>query len=202
MAHSTRPAGAAPRELPDESTLRADLRERRERVIDAAMRLMVAEDYQRIQIKDVAVEADVALGTLYRYFNSKDHVFACALAKWASSFGDRIDRTQSSSRLETVTNVYRRAARAFERQPRVFDVLVQLQGSADPFAAEVYSDFARRQNETFASALDGIEDPERSDIVAVMGAVLSEGLRQRQLGLATFAEVHRRIARAAELILG
>ena len=36
-------------------------------------------------MKDVAERSGVALGTIYRYFSSKDHVAAAALLEWARS---------------------------------------------------------------------------------------------------------------------
>ena len=41
-----------------------DQRARRQRIIDAGLVLLERNEYERIQIKDVAEEADVALGTL------------------------------------------------------------------------------------------------------------------------------------------
>ncbi|WP_216897736.1 TetR/AcrR family transcriptional regulator [Nocardia alni] len=49
---------------------------RRERILDAATELAAAADYDRVQMLDVAKSAGVAIGTLYRYFPSKTHLFA------------------------------------------------------------------------------------------------------------------------------
>jgi len=49
---------------------------RRERILDAAAELAAAADYDRVQMVDIAKSAGVAIGTLYRYFPSKTHVFA------------------------------------------------------------------------------------------------------------------------------
>src|SRR6266567_4761567 len=48
---------------------------RRERILDAAAELGSAADYDRVQMVDVAKSAGVAIGTLYRYFPSKTHLF-------------------------------------------------------------------------------------------------------------------------------
>ncbi|MFF9542520.1 TetR family transcriptional regulator [Streptomyces albidoflavus] len=49
---------------------------RRERILAAAAALGAEIPYDRVQMQDVARAADVALGTLYRYFPSKTHLFA------------------------------------------------------------------------------------------------------------------------------
>src|SRR5277367_6168901 len=41
---------------------------RRQRVIDAAMTLALEGGYEAVQMRDVAARADVAMGTVYRYF--------------------------------------------------------------------------------------------------------------------------------------
>src|SRR3954447_24685454 len=117
----TRTSAPAPRTLPEVASLRIDQRERRQRIVDAAARLMVTTDYDRIQVKDVADHADVALGTLYRYFNSKDHLFACALQSWSERFGDHLALSPTGPTVDRVRAVYRLAVRAFEKQPRVYN---------------------------------------------------------------------------------
>jgi AcrR family transcriptional regulator len=192
------------RSVPDVATLRDDQRRRRQRIVEAAAALMVEVDYDRIQVKDVADAAGVALGTLYRYFNSKDHLFAWALRSWAGGFDERLARRPSGSTLERVKAVYRLAARAFERQPRVYDVLMQIQSSTDAQAVSVFRDFATNQVEVFGRALErsAMPDDRRADVVAVMDAVLDENLRAWRLGLRSISSVYRSIDRAAELLLG
>ena len=55
---------------------------RRQRVVDAAMSLGLDGGYEAVQMRDVAARADVAMGTVYRYFTSKDHLLAAALVHW------------------------------------------------------------------------------------------------------------------------
>src|SRR5258708_12790813 len=56
---------------------------RRDRIIDAGLALLDDRDYDRIQVKEIADGAGVALGTGYHYFSSKDHLFAAVLIPWA-----------------------------------------------------------------------------------------------------------------------
>jgi AcrR family transcriptional regulator len=98
VRHSTRPASAPEREIPAPGALPEDQRARRQRIVDAARHLMATVDYSKIQVKDVAEEANVSLGTLYRYFSSKDHLFACALADWAAPMDAELRERQRRSR--------------------------------------------------------------------------------------------------------
>jgi AcrR family transcriptional regulator len=200
--HSTRTADADVRTLPEVDTLRSDQRQRRQRIVDAAAELMVDVDYDKIQVKDVADRAGVALGTLYRYFNSKDHLFACALQSWSTGFEGRLDLSPTGPTVDRVKATYRLAARAFERQPRVYGVMIQVQSSKDPHAAEVWRRFAGDLSTAFGVALEHSRLPEqkRLDVISVMSAVLDENLRSWQLGLQTIGGVYGAIDRAADLI--
>ena len=48
--------------------------QRRARVVAAAMALAAKGGYDAVQMRAVSTEADVALGTIYRYFSSKDQL--------------------------------------------------------------------------------------------------------------------------------
>jgi AcrR family transcriptional regulator len=54
---------------------------RRERILTAATRLAAIDGLEHVQMQDIARHAEVALGTLYRYFPSKTQLFAAAF-RW------------------------------------------------------------------------------------------------------------------------
>ena len=63
---------------------------RRERTIAAAVELATGGGYDAVQMRDVAARAEVALGTLYRHYPSKDQLLLSALADQAASLLERI----------------------------------------------------------------------------------------------------------------
>jgi AcrR family transcriptional regulator len=54
---------------------REQLRRRRE-ILDAASRLFSTRGYAEVSMKEIATEAECAVGTLYRFFESKEAVYA------------------------------------------------------------------------------------------------------------------------------
>src|ERR1700735_4222898 len=101
------------------SLLTEDQLARRQRIIDAGLALLERNEYERIQMKDVAEEANVALGTLYHYFSSKEHLFAEVLVKWAASLRTSLTRRPltGDSPQQKLTEALHRSIRAFQRQP-------------------------------------------------------------------------------------
>jgi AcrR family transcriptional regulator len=62
---------------------------RREAAIDQALRDLATRDYESIQMREIAERAGIALATLYRYFPSKEYLFAVALERWVARGGSR-----------------------------------------------------------------------------------------------------------------
>lgn len=56
-------------------------RDRRKRILDATIELASSGGFDAVQMRAVAERADVALGTLYRYFPSKIHLLVSALGR-------------------------------------------------------------------------------------------------------------------------
>src|ERR1700678_4431392 len=121
------------------AVLNAAQQQRRQRLIDAGLALLQRQDFERIQVKDVAEEADVALGTLYSYFSSKEHLFAEVLVQWAATLRASIARhpLDGVTPQEKLTQAFHRSVRAFQRQPQLARLVATLQLSSDPFATEI-----------------------------------------------------------------
>jgi AcrR family transcriptional regulator len=62
------------------------------RVLDAAIELFLRRGYAEVSIDDIAEEAGVAKGSVYRYFPSKEEVFFAAVE---SAVGDAVHRFET-----------------------------------------------------------------------------------------------------------
>ncbi len=67
--------------------------ERRKRILDATMAIASKGGYEAVQMRAVADRADVAVGTLYRYFPSKVHLLVSALGREFSRIDAKTDRS-------------------------------------------------------------------------------------------------------------
>jgi AcrR family transcriptional regulator len=201
MAEAYHGRGANRQPAPAPESLDVHQRARRDRIIHAALRLMATTPYENLQMKDITVEARVALGTTYRYFNSKEHLVAEALLVWATQFGQEV-ASSGPEPVDRVKVAYRRAVRAFELSPCVYDHMLAVQGSTDPRVREIFDLFASGQLDAFASYLSDVPSPRRGRVVAVMSAVLGEALRGWSLRRMTIDEVYEALDSAADLLVG
>lgn len=187
---------------PRPETLIPTQRARRERIVDKAFEYLVHHPYDEIQVRDIATDADVALGTVYRYFTSKEHIFAAVLVKWGDAMGERVQRrplagTDTASRLK---ELYLRSLKAFERRPQFFRMLVVIENTTDPHARELYEAFTKVSRDAFHEPLAGYERETAEAISNTLLAVLNASLRGWATGSITIDEARRRMTAAVDLI--
>jgi AcrR family transcriptional regulator len=116
-------------------------RDRRRRILDATLALASKGGFDAVQMRAVAESADVALGTLYRYFPSKIHLLVSALANQFEQAQAALDRKPipGDTPEERVTHVLGRTTRGLQREPQLTEALTRAFMFADAsVAAEIH----------------------------------------------------------------
>ena len=191
--------------IPDPASLPERQQERRQRIVRAAIALLERGEYDAIQMRDVAQEAGVALATIYRYFTSKEHLYAAALLEWASDYPARRrpqNGNRASSAEEQLRTLMRRAVRAFERYPQMMRAEIVLENSSDPNARALFDEFAARNVSTLLDALSSTDPARAAAIVDTVNSVLVTRLRSWALGRSSIRDVDRSVQRTLDLIFG
>lgn len=209
--------------VPETSTLPHNQAARRGRVIEAAMALAAEGGYDAVQMRDVAAGANVALGTIYRYFSSKDHVAAAALLEWARALDGQGASARSNggeggqggqggprragrgggagSMTDRLVAILRRAVRAYQREPNFARLLILAATSTDPFAGECYREMGDSVYAALGAALDDLDPTERRRVLDVVGAVWYHALVEWVNDRKTIAQVYEAVESAARLVL-
>jgi AcrR family transcriptional regulator len=195
------PHGTAPPPSPE--SLTPSQFARRERIVKVALNLLVNGDYEKIQMRDVAEGSDVALGTVYRYFTSKEHLFAAVQIEWVKSLHRQILRRPPTgeSNLERLSEVLHKSVRAFQTQPQFYRVLLVLEVAKDPFAKELYEVMTRETEATYLESLSGVDPKTALDLLGVVLAVLGAELKSWVLGRQSIDEVKQNLDAALWLLL-
>ena len=145
-----------------------DQRARQLRILRTAEQLGSECALDQVQMHEVAKRAGVAVGTLYRYFPSKTHLFVGVMAHQIDRLVQALATRapDSDSPVENVFDVLARANRAVLRQPLLATAMMQSAGAANP---ETVTDVARI-DETMRSVLlseAGIEHPSANDLAVL-----------------------------------
>jgi AcrR family transcriptional regulator len=143
------------------TTLTKSQAARRERVLRAALELGSSGGYDAVQMRDVATSAGVALGTIYRYFSSKDHLLAAAMVAWTLDLERRVGQKppKGETTTERVSDVLRRATRAMEKEPNLSEAVVTALLSPDPGAAACQEEVSASMTRIMSLALGDDFDP-------------------------------------------
>ncbi len=175
---------------------------RRDRIIDAALLLSRRRPFDQVQMKDVAEASGVALGTMYQYFSSKDHLFAEALVQWGELLPGNIHGRPLAGNdpAERLTEVLHRAVRAFQQQPNLAKLVTALAVSSDPFAVEAIARLDRTTGAVFREALVGLDEPTAESMVRIIDHVMAGVLRLWSAGRISIDEVYRSLDEMVALL--
>jgi AcrR family transcriptional regulator len=184
-------------------TRAAETAARKRRLLHGATALAAEGGYEAVQMRDVAARAEVALGTLYRHYASKDQLLCAALAHEAATLRERLDQrpARGETPAERVADVLRRGTRALERQPRVTRAMLTAMSSTDDNIIPIKQEINTTLRAIISDAVDGDHVPQLDDIVSVLGSVWFAELTFWSGGLTDAATMGDKLTRAASLLL-
>lgn len=130
---------------------------RARRIVDTAIDLAEKGGFEAVRLRDVAAEADVALGTLYRYFRSKEDMLIAALNSEVESLEARIQvqPMPGDTPLARVDAFFRAATRGLMRRPRLARAILRAAASGDHELAEKVAAFHSRMSAMILAATHG-----------------------------------------------
>lgn len=139
--------------------------EQAERMLEAAARLFGAQRFHEVRMEDVAAEAGIGKGTIYRYFEDKDELYLSLLERAGDQLSERI-RARVAAAEDPVAKLEGLVAASLEffaEQPHVFDLIQR------------------------GDAQRGVDSPwqkTRDEAKELVEAILSEGNRNGELRVA------------------
>ncbi len=189
-------------------TRAAETAARKKRLIAAATELAAEGGYDAVQMRDVAARAEVALGTLYRHYASKDQLLLAAMALQASTLRERL--VQRPPKGETpaarVSDVLRRASRALERSPLVTRAMLASMSSSEEATIPLKHEIDTTLRAIIADVVDDdgrcTTHADLDGIVRVLGSVWFAELTYWSNGLNPTSSMGDNLASAAKLLLG
>jgi AcrR family transcriptional regulator len=180
-------------------------RDRRSRIVQAALALASRGGYDDVQMREVAERSGVALGTLYRYFPSKVHLLVNAMGHELERMSTRLQRRTipGDTASERVEWVLERATRSLQKDPNLTEAMIRAMMAADASVAVEVAGVRASMAGMITEALRGPDAPGPDD--AAYAGVLQDVWFARQIawlgGRISSADVWRDIEQSIRLVL-
>jgi AcrR family transcriptional regulator len=142
---------------------RGDVAARREAILDAALRIFGQYGYRRTSMDDIAREAEVAKGTIYLSFASKDEVFQALAQRLAEQMlaGAQAARHRPGTTADRLVAMHAAwfgsYAETIDRSPHAFELLDAKHRLSADLVAETGARYKRLISEVLTEAVEGGE---------------------------------------------
>jgi TetR/AcrR family transcriptional regulator, cholesterol catabolism regulator len=179
-------------------------RERRRRILDATLALASKGGYDAVQMREVAERADVALGTLYRYFPSKIHLLVSELGREFEQTKEKLDRRliPGDTAADRVVHVLHKVTKNMQREPLLTEAMTRAFMFADPAVASEVNAVATLMEQLLTDAMHaGEPSADERAIARVIGDVWLSNLVAWVTRRASAADVANQLELAARLLL-
>ncbi|MFF4171817.1 TetR family transcriptional regulator [Streptomyces sp. NPDC001744] len=177
--------------------------ERRRRILDASTRLASRGGFDAVQMREVAEEAGVALGTLYRYFPSKVHLLVAVMQDQLRHLHTTLRKRPPAGAdpAERVAETLMRAFRALQREPQLADAMVRALIFADRSVSAEVDEVSRLTTAIVLDAMGtGHPTPARRSVVRVIEHTWHSALITWLSGRSSIAQVKIDIETVCRLI--
>ncbi|MFR9674997.1 TetR family transcriptional regulator [Streptomyces sp. TR06-5] len=143
--------------------------ERRRRILQATARLARRGGYDAVQMRTVAEQSEVALGTLYRYFPSKVHLLVATMQDQLAQLHTTLHRHPPAAPdpASRVTETLMRAFRQLQREPLLADAMVRALNFGDRSVCTEVDAVSRLTTALVLDAMGTTERPSPQQLSAV-----------------------------------
>ncbi|WP_227998179.1 cholesterol catabolism transcriptional regulator KstR [Nocardia australiensis] len=189
--------------LSEDELSSAAQRERRKRILDATLALASKGGYDAVQMRAVAERADVAVGTLYRYFPSKVHLLVSALSREFEQIEGKRRPLAGQSPRERMHLLLTQITRMMQRDPLLTEAMTRAFMFADASAAAEVDRVGKVMDRVFARAMNDGEPTEHQLAIArVISDVWLSNLVAWLTRRASATDVTERLELTVDLLLG
>jgi AcrR family transcriptional regulator len=187
------------------------LEERARRIIESTIELAEEGGFEAVRLRDVAARAEVAMGTLYRRFHSKEDLLVAALEQETRAMEERVRQRppKGETASERAVNFFVFTTRGMLRRPNLSRAMLKSAAAGEPALARKVGLFHGMMSRMIVGALRGVPVLPGDETITDSERLLGDMLNQIWFavmvgwsgGLETQASIHERMRASVELIL-
>lgn len=188
----------------DATPLTRAQRDRGIRVLETAMRMAGEGGYEAVQMRAVAEQSGVALGTIYRYFAGKDELLVAGLAGWIRRTRRRIEAAgiAGDTPADRLIGLLEQSAKRTQQRPMLMGALVTALGTTSPAATPHKRAVEEEMRALVVTALGPSPGLDADGIARVLVHVWSSALSRWVSGVAPEGSFGHELTNAARLLVG
>ncbi|HMJ13807.1 MAG TPA: TetR/AcrR family transcriptional regulator [Polyangiaceae bacterium] len=185
-------------------------KDRRNRILDVAIDLAEEGGFENVRQRDVADQAGVALGTLYKSFSSKEDLLSAALEREAHTLELKMEQKPAigATSTERLKAVFKIVTRGMCRKPKYARAVLRAMASGEPEVASHVASYQDRMNRIIISSMRGMKPSEiskpserESTVAAYLQRIWFASLVGWSAGLHGVNEVIDQVEMACDLLL-
>ena len=135
-----------------------EMKDRRDKILDVAVALAEEGGFENVRQRDVAANAGVALGTLYKRFRSKEDILMAALERETEVLERRMELNPATGRTPTerITSFFQIVTKGLCRKPKYARAVLRAMASGEAGVAQTVASYQGRMNGLIIAALRGV----------------------------------------------
>ena len=184
---------------------------RARRIIESTIELAEEGGFEAVRLRDVAARAEVAMGTLYRRFHSKEDLLVAALELETRAIEERMRQRppKGGNSSERAISFFALTTQGMLRRPNLSRAMLKAAAAGEPALARKVGLFHDMMRRMIVGALRGqpveFEDESMTDRERLLGDVMNRVWFAVMVGwsggLYTSAQINQQMRAAVELIL-
>jgi AcrR family transcriptional regulator len=130
---------------------------KRSRILETAIELAEKGGFDNVRLRDVAAQAEVALGTLYKRFPSKESILVAALELEAEKLEKRLMKkaAEGETELDRVINFFDQVTKQLFRKPNLGRAILRALTSGDAELTSQVAAFHQRMTNMIVASMRG-----------------------------------------------
>jgi AcrR family transcriptional regulator len=134
------------------------MKDRRDKILDVAVALAEEGGFENVRQRDVAANAGVALGTLYKRFRSKEEILCAALEREAEMLERRMELAPALGKtpVERIGSFFQTITRGMLKKPRFARAVLRAMASGEEGVAKTVASYQGRITGLIIAAMRGV----------------------------------------------